>query len=218
VAQTLAVGALALGRGQLGVLGHALDELRHARAELLADLGQRHGGVLDDVVQQRGGHHLLVVAASGQQTRDVDGMGDEGAVVLAALTPVRGLGEGVGAAHQGVLRSGLGSGVAHTSVFGSRTPSPARNQRVYEPRGALRPPFEAARAPLGDVLHAGFSLRIAKTGDPDGPSVQIRLRSGPALPIRWLFNERANPSQGGGAKPRNPPGQPSCRKEREQSP
>jgi hypothetical protein len=143
VAQPLAVGALAFWGGQRGILGHALDELRHARAEVLTDLGQRHGGVLDHVVQEGGGHHLLVVAAGGQQARDVDGMGDEGPVVLAALTPVRGLGEGVGAAHQCVLRSELGVVPAHTPIFGSRSTSSASSRRLYEPEAprARRRPF-----------------------------------------------------------------------------
>ena len=134
---------LALGAGQRHVLRDAVDEQGDARAERLPDLRERHGRVLDDVVQERRGEHLLAVAAPGQQPGDADRMGDVGLPVLAPLAAVRVLGERVRVAHERrgrqCGRRGRGEGQAgHGSSFGARAVPQDRTGRMSYSESARR--------------------------------------------------------------------------------
>ena len=156
---------LALGAGQRHVLRHAVDEQRDARAERLADLRERHGRVLDDVVQERGGEHLLAVAAPREQPGDADRMGDVGLPVLAPLAAVRVLGERVRVAHERRGRQrgrrGRGEGEAgHGSSFGrerrAARPTWTHVRRRQRSESARR---FGARVSHASSDHAGDLLR-----------------------------------------------------------
>ncbi|CAM5231861.1 hypothetical protein SHIRM173S_10180 [Streptomyces hirsutus] len=101
--QHLAEG-LGLGRGtvvDLLELGDAVDEVAHLLTELLTDLIERHIRVLDGVVEQGSRQGRGLGAEFGEDEGHGERMGDVRLAALAHLSPVRGLGQEIGAA-QGV--------------------------------------------------------------------------------------------------------------------
>ncbi len=94
---------LGLGGGavvDLLQLGDAVDEIADLGAELVADLVERHLGVLDGVVEEGGGQGGGLGAEFGQDQGDGEGVGDVRLAALAHLAAVRGLGQDVGAAQR----------------------------------------------------------------------------------------------------------------------
>lgn len=94
---------LGLGGGavvDLLQLGHAVDEEADLLAELLADLIERHIGVLDGVVEQRRRQGGGLGAEFGEDQGHRERMRDVRLAALAHLAPVRGLGQDVGAAQE----------------------------------------------------------------------------------------------------------------------
>ena len=73
----------------LAELGDAVDQVGDLVAEALADLGERHLGVLDDVVEERGLERGRVHVEFGEDQSDLDGVVDEWFAALAALSLVR---------------------------------------------------------------------------------------------------------------------------------
>jgi len=81
-------------------LGHAVDEVTHLLAELLAQSLQRVAGVLDGVVQQRGHQSGGVHAQFGEDVRDGQGVGDVRITGMAQLRGVPLVGDLEGALQQ----------------------------------------------------------------------------------------------------------------------
>ena len=88
LAVVLGLRLVAAGEGDAGELRDAVDEQRDLVAELLADLVEAGGRVLDGVVQQRGAQRLGVQAHARADLRDADRVHDEVLARLAALVGV----------------------------------------------------------------------------------------------------------------------------------
>ncbi len=77
--------------GDAAQLGHALDQVRHLRTELLLDLVGGEGGVLHGVVEQRRGERLSVELEVGEDGGDLERVVD---VVLPRQAPLAAVGRG----------------------------------------------------------------------------------------------------------------------------
>ena len=96
LAVVLGLVLVAALEGDLGELGHPVDERGDLVAELLAHLLDRGRGVLDRVVQERRAQRLGVEPQAGADLRHLDRVGDEVLARLAALVGVALAGEGEG--------------------------------------------------------------------------------------------------------------------------
>ena len=137
LAHGLGLGGVAVGH--LVELGDAVDEHRDLTAEVLLQLGEAVGGVLDGVVQQRRRQRRRGHAELGEDRGDGQRVGDVGVAGLALLAPVGLLGDDVGPLDDGEV--GLGVGGAH------------RLEQRLEHRVGRRPaaaePGEARADPVG---------------------------------------------------------------------
>jgi hypothetical protein len=86
--------------GQLGDFRQPVDDAGDLSPELGFDVGHRHIGILDDVVDQAARHGEGIELEVGEHLRHLDAVGDERIARVSRLTAVRLLAEPVGAREQ----------------------------------------------------------------------------------------------------------------------
>jgi hypothetical protein len=95
------------GRFQAGKLGDALHQFADLLAEQPVDVGARHFGIFDDVVQQGRHDGGGVETVVGENTRDLDGMSEIGIPRRAFLRAVHAHGVDIGAIQQRFVGAGV---------------------------------------------------------------------------------------------------------------
>ncbi len=122
-------------------LGHAIHELGHHSAELVAYLAFSDRRVLHHVVQQRGRERLRVEVPLGEDLGDFDGMRDVRLAGAPELTLVSGLGELIGRLNlTHVLRLQVGGCIAQKQLglghLRSKVGEEARLYQIFRLGGA----------------------------------------------------------------------------------
>ena len=122
----LGLALVARLEGDPGELGDAVDEPRDLLAEVLADLLQARGGVLDGVVEQRRAERVRVEAQPGADLRRLERVDDE---LLARLSPL--VGVALVREREGALERLAGRGLAvHRAVLGRDREQVAEHRAV----------------------------------------------------------------------------------------